>query len=147
MRKITILVFLLFFALSGYARDESFRSLEGASLSYEELVGRPKTIFFLWTTWCPYCRQELDRLARECTFFEDIEIFFVNVGEKKATVQRFSESRGYKSCIRQRIILDDTSFIADKFSVVGIPTFIFLKNGSFIYKSYFLDQELLEKLF
>ena len=129
------------------AGEEKFFSLTGEEFSYRQLVRAPKTIFLAWTVWCPYCRRELERIAQECSFFDGIEVYFINIGEKKSTVDKFAGQRGFEDCIRQRIILDTNSAIANRFKVIGIPTYIFFKDGQFLQKSYFLDQELIEEVF
>jgi len=148
MKKLIIgLVILSCCLLRGFAQDEKFSNLSGEEIPYRQLVRAPKTIFLAWTVWCPYCRRELERIAQECSFFDDIEVYFINIAEKKSTVEKFADSRGLKDCIRQRIILDTNSVIASKFNVVGIPTYVFLKDGQLLQKSYFLDQEIVEEVF
>ena len=107
----------------------------------------PKAILFVWTTWCSYCREEIQRLTKKCTFLDDINFFYVNVGEKTSKVQAFSKKVGFLSCIKSKIILDEEGFFAKKFSVYALPTFVFLKNGKAVHKSYFMDDELLKSIF
>lgn len=130
-----------------FAREDRFSNLSGEVISYKQLIKSPKTIFLAWTVWCPYCRRELERIAQECSFFDDVEIYFINIGEKKSEVEKFADQLGLKDCIRQRIILDVNSDIASRLGIVGIPTYVFFKDGQSLQKTYFLDQEMLEEVF
>ncbi|MDD3297173.1 MAG: TlpA disulfide reductase family protein [Candidatus Omnitrophica bacterium] len=146
MKKILTSCLFLFFVLTSYAGERRFTTLDGKSLSYEKIVSAPRTILFIWTTWCPYCRQEIERLSQGRLSLEGFEIYYINVGEKKAKVEKFSEMRKINGYIKSKIVVDEEGFFADKFSVVGIPTYIFLEDGKNPSKTYFLDEDLLKAI-
>jgi len=155
MGKFLILLIVLFFFLPGVfcaspvlPDDEKiFSTLEGDDLSYADLVSSPKTVLFIWTTWCPSCIKEFQHLSRKCSNFDQVEILYVNIGQRKSVARRFVKARNLKECIRERIVLDADSYLADEFSVYTIPAFIFLKDGKFAYRSNFLNQKLVERVF
>ncbi|MCF7907574.1 MAG: TlpA family protein disulfide reductase [Candidatus Omnitrophica bacterium] len=148
IKKISFFLLICCLALSVLAEDEvKFSSLTGQEFSFEELTAHPNTVLFTWATWCVYCRRELARLAEQCTFFEDVEVFFVNIGEKKTAVERFTDREEFKDCVKDKIILDSQYLIAKEFNIVGIPTYLFFKDGQLIEKSYFLNQKLIDKAY
>ncbi len=147
MRKIILFLLVVCCCLPAYAREPKFQTLGGAEVSYQELLSSPKTVLLTWAVWCPYCRREVERIADRCIFLEDVEIFFINLGEPKSLVDKFARNKGFKDCIREKIILDSNSFIAREFKIIGIPTYLFFKDGEFLQKSYFFDKTIVESVF
>ncbi|MFH1503953.1 MAG: TlpA disulfide reductase family protein [Candidatus Omnitrophota bacterium] len=147
MKKIIVLFVLSCFISSVFPAPKPFSSLSNKDLSYEELVAAPKTVLFIWTTWCPSCRSEFLRMAKECVQYEGVEMLFINSGEREALVQRFIESIKLQECVKEKTILDPELVLAKKFSVFSIPAFIIIKDGKFIHKSSFLSQEIIDAAF
>jgi thiol-disulfide isomerase/thioredoxin len=147
MRKVIAIAIMFFIISSAHARDEAFSNLNGSNISYERLVSSPKTVFFVWALWCPYCLKEFERLSQRCVFLEGVEVFFINAGDEISAIRRFADNKSLRDCIREKIVVDREGFLADKFFVVGIPTFIFFKNGQSVFKSYYLDDDLLKTVF
>ncbi len=130
-----------------YGESKNFETLGSGSLSYKEIIKPKQSILFVWTTWCPYCREQIERLTQKCSFFDNIEVIYVNVGEKRAEVKKFADKMGFQTCVRNKIILDEDGYLAKKFSVYALPTFVFLKNGKLKHTSYFLNDDLLKSIF
>lgn len=149
MKKIPILLFLLcFLSFSSWAQDAVFHSLDGEKLSYEEITAHPKTVLLLWTTWCPACRQEIARINNaDCSLYEGINFFYINLGEHRILVEKALTDLELKECVSEKVLLDTNVFLARKFSVAAVPTFIFLKEGVPVYKSYFINPELINRIF
>ncbi|MFO8053132.1 MAG: TlpA disulfide reductase family protein [Candidatus Omnitrophota bacterium] len=103
-------------------------------------------VLFIWTTWCPYCLVQLDQLSEQCSY-QDVKLVLVNSGEKKQDVRNFIKNRGVPECLQDDIVLDKNSTLARKFSISGYPTFIFLKNGKYLARSYHLNKSLIEKVY
>ena len=147
MKRI-ILVLMFFCCLTpSFAAERMFPTLDKESVSYEKLISQKNTILFIWATWCPTCRRELEKLSRERIFFEGIDVWYINTGEAAPTIERYATAKKLSDGIRDRIILDTEGYIAQRFSVTAIPTYIFFKDGEPIFKSYFLNDEVLEKVF
>ena len=147
MKRI-ILIFLFFcFLTPSFAAERIFPTLDRESMSYEKLISQKNTIFFIWVTWCPSCRRELEKLSRERIFFEGIDVWYVDTGEKASVVTRYANAKKLSDSIRERIILDKESYIVQKFSVTAVPTYIFFKDGQLVLKSYFLNDAVIEKVF
>ena len=149
MNKIIVTLLLLasVFSCSAPASAQAFYNLEGKPFSYQELVSEPITILFLWATWCPSCRREVEHLTKSNMRLDRVNNVYVNVGEKKSKVKQYVDSRELPPTITGKIILDEKAVLAEKFSVFAIPTFIFLKDGEPTHKSHFLDKELLDSIF
>ncbi len=147
MKKLIIILLLISCAPLALAAEKKFSSLEGNTLSYKELVSASKTVLFLWTTWCPYCREELERLSKKCIFLEGVDVYFVNVAQKESLVKKFAELENIRSCVREKIILDKDAYLSREFSVIAIPTFLFFKDGQPVYQSFFLDDEVLRTVY
>ena len=147
MKKIILFLLLLCFCTPAFAEGKVFYTLDDKSLSYAEMISHPNTILFVWATWCPSCRRQIKQLSQKQILFDNINIWHVSAGENSSTVTRFADSQKLDNCIREKIILDKDNFIARKFSISGIPTFVLLKNSEPVYKTYFLSNKILEKVF
>jgi thiol-disulfide isomerase/thioredoxin len=138
---------LLIFLPSFSAQTDNLLTLADKPVTYKDLVSSPNTILFVWTTWCPYCVRELKSVTSQKVSFEGIELYFVNIGEKKSTVERFLNSQKIPQSSREKVIIDIKGIIAEKFSITGIPAYIFLKKGKIAHRSFFLDQSLVDNVF
>lgn len=150
MKKIVIIILtltLVYPITSALAEKPELYTLEGKSVAYEQLVSSSKTVLFFWTTWCPSCVREITKLNEENKDFGDVNIIYINGDQNKKAVERFIKTKNINKSIQNKIILDNNLYIAKKFSIFAIPTFIFLENGQPIYKSYFITSELLKDIF
>jgi len=147
MRRIIPALMFFCFLTPSFAAERIFPTLDKESISYEKLISRKNTILFIWATWCPGCRRELEKLSRERIFFEGIDVWYVDTGEKASAVIRYANAKKLSDSIRDRIILDKEGYIAQRFSVIAIPTYIFFKAGKPVFKSYFCNDAVLEKAF
>ncbi len=147
MRKpLFILLFLRFLPLT-LSAVSLFETLEGKSISYEEIVSSPKAVVFAWATWCQYCRVEIEKLSKECTSYDGVEIFFVAVGQKKSLVIKYANDKKLKSCVRDKIVLDQTSYFVENFGILGIPTYLFFENGEYLSKAYSFSEKVVKEAF
>ena len=132
------------------ADDIILNDLGGQAVNLSGYKGKPVILFF-WTTWCPYCRVELKKLNQQYSSQmakEGITVLGINVSESENKVRRFF--KGYP--LNFRILLDKDGLLADKYGLMGVPTYIFLdKSGQVIsqaqnlpvnYKSLFFKHTL-----
>ncbi len=147
MKRIVLILMFLCFLTPSFAAEIIFDALDKEGISYEKLISQENTILFIWATWCPSCRRELEKLSKERIFFEGINVWYVDIGEKASTVRSYATAKKLNDSIRDKIILDKKGYIAQKFSVTAIPTYIFFKDGQLVSKSYFLNDAVLEKVF
>ena len=137
MWLLTALIWLaLGFAQGALASDIILNDLGGQAVNISGYQGKPVILFF-WTTWCPYCREELKKLNQQSSVLanEGIVVLGVNVRESNYKVQRFFE--GYP--LNFKILLDRAGLLADKYDLMGVPTLIFLnKTGEVISRGHSL---------
>ena len=121
---------VLGFGKTALAGDIVLNDLGGQAVNISSYQGKPVILFF-WTTWCPYCREELKKLNQQYSLMiqEGIVVLGVNVREPDFKVRKFFE--GYP--LKLKILLDKSGLLADKYDLMGVPTFIFLdKFGKII---------------
>lgn len=147
MKRIILSLMFLYFLTPSFAAEPTFPTLGKQSIPYEKLISEKNTILLIWATWCPSCRREIERLSRERIIFEGIDIWYVNTGEKPSAVMRYADAKKLSDSIRDRVVLDKESYVAQRFSVTGIPTYIFFKDDKPVFKSYFLNDKVLKKVF
>ncbi|MBP7088866.1 MAG: TlpA family protein disulfide reductase [Candidatus Omnitrophica bacterium] len=148
MKKTIIIILILVYPIiSVLAKEVGLYTLEGKSVTYEELTTYPKTVLFFWTTWCPSCVREITKFNKENINFGDTNIVYINGDQNKKAVEKFIKTKNINKDIQKKIILDNNLYIAKKFSIFAIPTFVFLKDGQPIYKSYFITPELVKDIF
>ncbi len=149
MKKIIFIVIFLITKFPCCFAYEEFYDLEGNSYSYEEFISYPKTILFLWISSCYRCTTELRYLNNVFTNCENNEIkfFFVNLGEKEKWVKDLIKRMHLNKCIAKNVILDKNASLAYKFRIIGMPVFLFFKNGKMIYKSSYLSNRLIKEVF
>ena len=133
---------ILSFKWSGY----KFTKLNGGSISYDKLISFPHTVILLWTSYCPYCREEISRFNYYHPAYKAV-FYYVNIGSSKRVVNRISDMLNLKKNVKDRILLDKEGVTVDAFNVMGVPTYIFLNKGKVVYKSHFIDDGLLKNVF
>jgi len=147
IKKTILFAFLslcvLSFSWSGY----KFPKLNNDNISYDDLIASSShTVIFLWTSYCPYCREELKKLNRYKPASKAV-FYYVNIGDGKRVVERVSDMLNLKESIRDNVLLDKEGVTADAFGIIGVPTYVFLNKGKVVYKSHFIDDSLLKKVF
>jgi len=126
-----VLIFLLFaFFRTAFAEEIELKDLKGNPVNIFEYYGK-STILFFWTTWCPYCRTEIRQLDKiyDQAKSEGISIIGINIGESNQKVVKFFKNYALKL----KILLDNEGLLADRYNVIGVPTYVFLdKNGKMV---------------
>lgn len=108
----------------------TLQSIDGKQVNIAELRGGKNAIYFFWATWCPHCRDAISEMNADIDTFKkmDIQVVLINVGENASVVKGFVD----RYQIDLPILLDTTSKLADEYSLVGLPTFIYVKKDGTI---------------
>jgi peroxiredoxin len=151
LKKIKLLLALAIISLvlgmgeAALASEIILNDLGGQAVNISSYQGKPVILFF-WTTWCPYCRMELKKLNQGYAQItkEGIVLLGVNVSEPEYKVRRFF--KGY--LLHFRMLLDKYGLLADKYELLGVPTYIFLdKAGKVISQAQRLPENYKNLLF
>lgn len=127
------------------AEDIVLNDLKGKTVNLSACKGKPVILFF-WTTWCPHCRKEIKALNQLYPQMEKegIIVFSVNIGEPEYKVQKFFTNYA----LSFQVLLDKEGLLADKYNVIGVPTYVFLdKSGQVISNAHVLPEDYKGLLF
>lgn len=107
------------------APDFSLQDLSGKNVSLSDFKGKAVILFF-WATWCPHCRRAIPTLNTEYKNMKEnnIELLAIDVGEEKSILERYIKDRP----MSYLILLDTDTKIANKYGIIGIPTFILISK-------------------
>jgi len=136
---------LLFFVSCGivsYAAQGNSSSLKVApafqltdlnykTVSLSDYKGKKAVMLFFWTTWCPYCREELRTLNQEYPGLakDSIELLTINVGEPRYKAENYAQSHN----LIFEVLLDLDSLVAQDYNLMGVPTyFVINKSGEVV---------------
>lgn len=86
-------------------------------------AGHPVVLRF-WADWCKFCEPEMKLIDVVSQRHAGLAILAVNAGQDKATVEAFMKKLG----VGYPAALDESSKIARRYGVVGLPT-TFLIDG------------------
>ncbi len=110
------------------APDFSLYDINGKSYNLKGVRGKKAVLLVFWATWCPYCVEEIPQLNKIYQEYskKGLEVWAVNISEKKDKVSKFAANRG----IKYTVLLDSRGKIAGLYQIRGIPANIILdKNG------------------
>lgn len=130
-----LLLAILIFLVTGSgktasAEDIILKDLNNSPVNLSQYRGRPAILFF-WTTWCHFCRNGIKVLNQNYNEMEKegIIVFAINVSEPEYNVRRFLKNYP----INFRVLLDKDGLAANRYGIIGVPTYIFLdKSGRII---------------
>ncbi|MDD5568098.1 MAG: TlpA disulfide reductase family protein [Candidatus Omnitrophica bacterium] len=139
---IILLLFFAFFASLSYAAQDSLNSfgmapdfqlgdLNDRVISLSDYKGKKAVMLFFWTTWCPYCREELNVLNQEYSSLvkDSIEVLTINVEEPRYKVEKYVR----RSNLGLEVLLDSDSLVARDYGLMGVPAyFVINKSGEVV---------------
>lgn len=147
MKKIILLLIFCLSITVTLAFAESFYTLGGARISYDLDIASGDVMLFVWTSRCPYCVSELKEMNKNENICKYSKCFFVNIGETESTVKSVVRSLKIREDIVNNIIMDKSAGLAGKFSIVGVPTFILMRDGKILDRSYHFDESTVKRVF
>ncbi|MBK1811510.1 TlpA family protein disulfide reductase [Clostridium sp. YIM B02505] len=107
------------------AIDFKLKTLEGTEISLSDFKGK-KVFLNFWATWCPPCREEMPELEKlyQESKDSDLVIITINLGEDASTIKSFMDKNKYNFTVA----LDLDQDVTTKYSIVSIPTSIFIDS-------------------
>jgi peroxiredoxin len=155
-RKLTVLsalFFILFVSFScGKVKNEvaasgvnlemdfSLQGLNNKTFILSDYRGKKPVLLFFWTTWCPFCRNEIKALNEQHSQLkkEGWEVFAINVGEPVYKIENFIQRQG----LSFEVLLDKDSRVSADYNVRGVPTYFLVnKKGEVIFEGNSFPQD------
>jgi len=148
------ILFVFALLLAGYAqaqprlgekaKDFTLENLKGEKVSLKDFQGKKNVFLNFFTTWCPYCREEVPILNKLYPEYKDknVEFIGIDVRESKKKVSTFAEK--YK--IAYPILLDPKGEVGNLYRVPYSPfNLIIDQNGVIKFVGGFLSEKDLKK--
>jgi peroxiredoxin len=129
----------------GQAPDFSLEDINQTTYNLSSYKDKKPVILFFWTTWCPFCRKEIDQLKN---IYPDLqkggwELFTINIKEPVYKVQNFAESHN----LILKVLLDKDAHVASAYEVLGVPTYCIIdKRGQIVFKNHYFPKETYKQL-
>lgn len=144
------LIFVAFTSLSYAVENKQapafqLNDLNDQAVFLSDYKDKQAVVLFFWTTWCPYCREELKRLNQEYAGLtkNSIKVLTINVGEPKYKVDNFVKSRN----LTLSVLLDKESTVAEAYELMGVPTyFVIDKAGQIVLAGNYFPKDELKRL-
>jgi peroxiredoxin len=129
-------------AVSRDAPNFKLKDTNDVWFSLSDYRDKKPVLLFFWTTWCPYCRDEMKQLTEKYFRLAEkgMKVLSINVGESTAKVQGFIKNKN----LPFTVLLDQDTNVSAAYNLVGIPTFVLINekgkvvfvNNYFPYDSY-----------
>ena len=130
-----VLIFLVLgLGKTASAEDIILNDLGGQPMNFSSYSPGKPAILFFWTTWCPYCREEIRKLNLQSPQIakDGVVLLGVNVGEADYKVRGFFKDYA----LNFKMFLDRYTLLADKYDVIGVPTYILLDKAGKVISRY-----------
>ncbi len=114
------------------APDFQLTDLKKNTVVLSSYRNKQPVLLFFWTTWCPYCREQLmgiEQSIKSGELTNNIEMIAINIGESADKVEKFVKLRN----LTFRFLLDSDEKVAQSFNIIGVPTYVLInKEGKVI---------------
>jgi peroxiredoxin len=114
------------------AIDFNLKDLKGKVYTLSEYKDKQPVVLFFWTTWCPFCRQELKALNAMYPELEKdgLEVLTIDIQEPENRLNSFVQ----KYALFMPVLMDKDAAVARDYNVMGVPTIIIVnKNGQIVF--------------
>ncbi len=115
------------------AVEFSLESIKEQTINLSEYRGEGAVILLFWTTWCPYCINEIEMLNQlyEELGKDNVRVLAIDAGESLRTVKRYMRQIGPKF----DVLLDRNLKVSGAYRINGVPFYIFIdKQGGIVSK-------------
>jgi peroxiredoxin len=122
------------------APDFTLEDRYGKSLTLSSYKNKQPVLLFFWTTWCPYCREQVKTLNKlyPKLLKDGIEVLALNLKESPERVEGFLKN--YE--VKYPVLLDSKSLVSYSYDIVGIPTYLLInKKGYIVFRDNYFPQE------
>ncbi len=73
------------------APDFAIKTIDGSTVSLEQLTSQKPTLLYFWATWCPYCKRDLAAAEKVYPEYKDKVAFLAIDLDPKETVQQIAD--------------------------------------------------------
>jgi thiol-disulfide isomerase/thioredoxin len=148
IKKISLL-FLLFTVLAEpFVRaDEYYYDLNDKKFTYDQLIAKSKTVLFVWATWCPTCREEIKDFTSERNVRQDVNIVFLESGEKRSDVLDTIKHLAIPKTMTSLFYRDPFQEIMNRFFISTVPTVIFFQDSQIVKTAHSLTARLVDQVY
>lgn len=122
------------------APDFKLQDLYQDVFKLSDYKDKQPVLLFFWTTWCPFCQNELRVLnGMYAGLVKDgVGVLSVNFGELPDAVQSFTNSYH----LSYRVLLDRDTSAGRSFGILGVPTYVLIdKKSRIIFQDNFFPQK------
>lgn len=103
-------------------------------------INNQPVLLFFWTTWCPFCVEELSTLNPKYQQLkkDGCELLALNVGESIDKVAKYVKNYN----LDFKVLLDKDRTVAFFFDILGVPTYVLInKKGDIVFQGHSFPQE------
>ncbi len=132
------LIAIFIFCFSQYAFSEekklapdfTLQDLSQNTFTLSSYRDKQPVMLLFWTTWCPFCREELKFLKSAYSGLEKegLALIAIDAGESTPKVNNFAKSYNFPF----RILLDTDTSVAGAFEVFGVPTYVLIDKKGYV---------------
>lgn len=138
MQKLSFLFAFLLLSLFSNAQtalpDLQLQTIDGKSVSIQEMTKDKVIVFDFWATWCVPCINELDVISED---YEDMQEEFgfelvaisVDNARSKSRVKPMVNGKGWD----YKVLLDSNQKLKRALNISSVPYVIIVKNGKVVY--------------
>lgn len=124
----------------GKADDFTLKNLQGKDVSLSANLKKGPVLLVFWTTWCPYCVQEIPEVIALQNKYasKGLKILGVNIQESMGKVSSVADSKG----VNYEVVLDADGTVAQSYGVRGIPASALIDTeGNIVFQGVGLPSE------
>lgn len=147
MKKILLALTFIMLIMPFARADEYYYDLNDKKFTYEQLISNPKTILFVWATWCPTCCEKVKEFAAEKKMRSDVKIVFLEVGDGRSEVLNTLKHLGVPAATQALFYRDPFQAIAGRFFFNVVPTVMFLQDGKVTKTAHSLTSSLVDQVY
>jgi len=127
------------------APDFTLQDLSQNKFSLRNYRYKQPVVLFFWTTWCPFCREELRTLKELYPKLtkEGWELFAINIEEPAYIVTKAVT----KYDLNFKVLLDLDTTVAHAYNILGVPTYILVNiKGQVVFRDHYFPQKEYKEL-